>query len=186
MEWFDASQSNKFRNMKRVLVKGFHTVLSMTSESTVSDNWMENEWRLQFYNTVISCQKGINCPVSLYSWSLWSVNWSDTENECLPYILCGMMILCSPSCQASCYLHWEIYLEISFCKKWRSLDVLSINHTFFSEVKFWISNQRPTYLEFYSQRWQSWYCPHAAIVLTAKSGNNRKWMVGQVISTGSQ
>lgn len=61
----DVNQSaNKCRNTTRVLVEVLCTVLSMTSESRVSDNWLEKERKLQFCYIVISCQKGINCPFS--------------------------------------------------------------------------------------------------------------------------
>lgn len=81
-QWFDTNQSaNKYWKKHKSFGQRFLcTVLSMTSESVLSDNCLEKESRLQFYDIIISCQKGINCLVSLCFWLLWSMNWSDTEN----------------------------------------------------------------------------------------------------------
>lgn len=81
-QWFDTNQSaNKYWKKHKSFGQRFLcTVLSMTSESVLSDNCLEKESRLQFYDILISCQKGINCLVSLCFWLLWSMNWSDTKN----------------------------------------------------------------------------------------------------------
>ena len=163
--------------------KVFCTVLSMTSESRVSDNWLEKEWKLQFYYIVISCQKEliVHCLCALDSCGQW-IDLTLKINAC--HIFCVKWWFSAHQVvKASHYLCWEIYLKFSFSKKLKNLDVLCINHTSYSAMRFSVASQKIKHsLEFYFQVKHKWGCLYTVSSAKFKQQEENWWTTSHAIS----